>query len=142
MDATIKFANYAAKQLRTYETPMYDLFADICDKVIAGDRDAISVVEPIVRNTQMDIFRKQEQLYISYWEDNDEYREVCEVMDAYIDDITGDDCEKQMGFEYHFPKKFFDEVFMYFSYNDEGKKCMKEFEPNNGKVEEITNMLH
>ncbi len=53
------FANYAAKQLRTYGTDMYDLFADICDKVIDGDRDAIDVVEPFIIDAQMNIFRQQ-----------------------------------------------------------------------------------
>ena len=134
------FANYAAKQLRTYETSMYDAFANVCDKVIAGNEDAIFAVAPLIRNAQMDILREQEHLYICFTDECDEYNEACEVFDAYInEEIFNDSCN--YGIPYHFPKKFFDEVYMFFKYTDEGKKCMKEFNPNTNKIVEVTNTL-
>ena len=129
------FANYAAKQLRTYKTPMYDLFADICDKVIDGDRDAIDVVEPFIIDAQMDIFREQNHLYISFHDENAAFREYGEIFDYYIDELTGD--YDDYGMPYHFPKKFYDEVYEFFQYTDEGKKCMNEFNPNTDKIQEI-----
>lgn len=129
------FANYAAKQLRTYKTPMYDLFADICDKVIDGDRDAIDVVEPFIIDAQMDIFREQNHLYISFHDENAAFREYGEIFDYYIDELTGD--YNDYGMPYHFPKKFYDEVYEFFKYTDEGKKCMNEFNPNTDKIQEI-----
>ena len=130
------FANYAAKQLRTYGTPMYDLFAEICEKVIDGDRDAISVVEPFIIDSQMDIFRKQNHIYISLADENAAFREYGEIFDHYIDELTGgyDDYDIM---PYHFPKKFYDEVYEYFYCTDEGEKLMKEFDPNTDKIVEV-----
>lgn len=44
------FAKYSSKWLRTYGSAMYDMFAEIFDKVIAGDEDVIFAVGPFVRN--------------------------------------------------------------------------------------------
>ena len=55
----IAFANYAAMQIRAYKTVIYDMFADICDKIIAGNEDAIFELKLLVKNAQMDMLREQ-----------------------------------------------------------------------------------
>ena len=139
IDATTTFAKYAANELKTYGSAMYDLFADICEKVINGDTDAKEVLETLVKYTQKDIYREQQQLHIDFGERTKEYRDACDLMDAYIDDFIGSD--GVITFPYLFPKKFYDEIFMFFYYNDEGKKCMEEFNPSAGKIEEVSNMI-
>ena len=140
IDATTTFAKYAANELKTYGSAMYDLFADICEKVINGDTDAKEVLETLVKYTQKDIYREQQQLHIDFSERTKEYRDACELMDTYIEYFYCDD-DDIITFQYMLPKKFYDEIFMFFYYNDEGKKCMEEFNPSAGKIEEVSNMI-
>ena len=87
-DFTMIFAKYAIDELRTYGTPKYDNFAEICDKMINGDNEAKSVVNKIIRFTQIDIL-KQECLYIDFKDLTLEYKVAYEVIHHH-----GDLCQR------------------------------------------------
>lgn len=133
------FAKFGLIEFSNTNIDMYDCFHDMCEKIIAGDRDTIDVVEPIIRNVQMDIFREQEHIYISIKDNDAEYEEPFEIFAAYIEDLPEEYYTELI--PDHYPRKFTKEAYEFFKYTDEGKKCMEEFDPNNGKVEEVTNML-
>ena len=128
--ATIAFAKYASKKLRTYGTYKYDMFADICDKVLNNDKEAFNVVSRFVNYNLMWIFKHQENLCISD-EDKKEYRKITKQFEKYMHKID-------KGFSIVYPlslsKKFDDEVDMYFNDNEEGNKYVKEFNLNKYKI--------
>ena len=125
--STIEFCRYAVDEFRSYGTSMYHLFADICEDVCEGDITATA----IVRCAVTDVLAKND----FDWNDD---RELYALMTKYINQRLVESGamkyyeeklaeriasykgryfgEISVASEFFSPKKFYDEVDLYFNY--------------------------